>query len=286
MDSSTIIQKYDTDGYVVLRRFFPPSLVSGMKQAASRIVDTLAQRRLQTERTSEAFEDEPLETRFIKLYEEDQDNAPTEFTNELHTDEFFYLLFYPPLLNLAETVLGHEIRIAPGYFLRPKAFPDDRFRSMWHQDAAYLYLGNQGFNRTDFDRIRTMNVWTPIVPVNRKNGCMQFIPGTHRHGMADHIPQPPQNYLEIDHEVLDPALQSGPVVDVLLDPGDAVLFNTLLFHQGQDNRSDKVRWSMDFRYQDARQPTLIDLKGHLVRSRNHPGRTVRSKGQWRNLTTT
>ncbi len=283
MDSGAIKQKYESDGYVVLRRFLPPSLVSGMKQAASRIVDTMARRRFQAGRTSEAFKNEPLESRFIKLYEEDQNNAPTEFSNELHTDDFFDVLFYPPLLNLAEAVLGHEIRIAPGYFLRPKAFPDDRFRSMWHQDTAYLYLGNQGFKRTDFDGIRTMNVWTPIVPVNRENGCMQFIPGTHRNGMADHIPQPPYNYLEIDPKVLHPALQSGPVVDVVLNPGDAVLFNTLLFHQGQDNRSGRVRWSMDFRYQDARQPTLIDLQGHLVRSRNHPGRTVRTARQWCNL---
>ena len=286
MDSGTVIQQFDTDGYVVLKHFFPPSLVSGMKQGASRIVDKLARRRLQTDRTSEAFENEPLESRFIKIYEENQNTAPTEFSNELHTDDFFDVLFYPPLLNLAEAVLGHEIRIAPGYFLRPKAFPDDRFRSMWHQDAAYLFLGNRCFKRTDFDRIRTMNVWTPIVPVNRHNGCMQFIPGTHRNGMADHIPQPPHNYLQIDHKVLDPVLQSGPVVDVALDPGDAVLFNTLLFHQGQDNRSGKVRWSIDFRYQDASQPTLIDLQGHLVRSRTHPRHTVRTHGQWRNLSMT
>ena len=113
MDSRKIIQQFDADGYVVLKHFFPPSLVSGMKQGASRIVDKLARHRLHTDRTSESFENEPLETRFIKLYEDNQNTAPTEFSNELHTDDFFDVLFYPPLLNLAEAVLGLDVRIAP-----------------------------------------------------------------------------------------------------------------------------------------------------------------------------
>lgn len=284
MNKDTFIQQYETDGYVVLKQFLPAFLVLGMMQSVNRIVETLIQQRGATDEDQERYAKEPFDTKYLKIFEKDPENAPVEFTKELHTNAFYNVLFYEPLLDMAETILGDEIRLAPGYFIRPKAFPDDRFRSMWHQDPAYLYLGNQGFEREAFDQISTMNIWTPLMPVNKENGCMQFLPGTHTNGMAPHHPHPPYNYLEIDRDILDPALQSGEVVDITLDPGDVVLFNTLLYHQGQDNRSGKVRWSVDFRYQDARQPTLIDLQGHLIRSRTAPEKTVGSKESWRSLT--
>lgn len=278
MDKDTFTRQYETAGYVILKQFFPPNLVLGMEQAVDRIVDMLA------EPLPERHEDEAFETRFIKIYENTPENAPVQFTSELHRDAFYDLMFYPPLVDLAETILGDEIRLAPGYFIRPKAFPDDRFRSLWHQDAAYLYLGNQGYPWEAFDQIRTMNVWTPLVSVNRKNGCMQFLPGTHTNGMALHKSNPPHHYLEIDPVLLEPILQKIQPVEIMLNPGDVVLFNTLMFHRGQDNYSGRVRWSIDFRYQDARQPTLIDLKGHLLRSRAFPERTVQSREHWRSLT--
>lgn len=283
MDRSAFIKQYESDGYVILKQFLPSELVAGMKQAVDQIVDTLAQQRMEAGELSDRYEDTPFETRYLKVFEDAPEKAPVQFVDELHVDAFYDMMSYPPLLDLAESVLGGEIRLAPGYFVRPKAFPDHRFQSLWHQDAAYLYLGNQGHPREAFDRIRTMNVWTPLVPVNQNNGCMQFIPGTHTDGMAEHVPLPPHDYLEIDRTRLDPALHSGRVVDVVLDPGDIVLFNTLLFHQGQDNHSGQVRWSVDFRFQDARQSTLIDLQGHLLCSQVTPEKTVRSRCHWRSL---
>jgi phytanoyl-CoA hydroxylase len=286
MNDETLIKQYETDGFVVLRQFLPAHLVLGMMQAINQIVEALIQQRTATDEEKQQYAKEMFDTKFNKVFEKDPNNAPIEFTNELHTNAFYNVIFYEPLLAIAVSVLGDEIRLAPGYFLRPKAFPDDRFQSLWHQDPAYLLLGNQGFEKEAFDQIRTMNVWMPLVPVNQENGCMQFLPGTHTNGMAPHHPQPPYNYLEIDRAVLDPALQSGDVVDITLDPGDVVLFNTLLYHQGQDNQSKHARWSVDFRYQDARQPTLIDLHGHLIRSRLSPELTVGSKENWRNLAVT
>ena len=109
---------------------------------------------------------------------------------------------------------------------------------------------------------------------------MQFLPGTHRNGMAEHRSVAPFDYLEIEQAVLKPALGSIEPTDIVLDPGDVVLFNTLLFHQGQDNLSGRVRWSLDFRFQDARQSTMIDLQGHLLRSKENPDRVVSSRSEW------
>ena len=41
-----------------------------------------------------------------------------------------------------------------------------------------------------------------------------------------------------------------------LAPGDVLLFKQNLIHSGRPNTTDGVRWSMDWRYQDARRQNL------------------------------
>lgn len=121
-----------------------------------------------------------------------------------------------------------------------------------------------------------VNVWSPLVPVNVENGCMQFIPGTHELGTVPHVQR--EHYLEIAEEYLEPRL--GQAVDITMNPGDVVLFHNLLFHQGLPNHSDTIRWSVDWRYQDATQSTLRGAQGHIARSRLHPELEVGSPEEW------
>ena len=109
---------------------------------------------------------------------------------------------------------------------------------------------------------------------------MRVIPGTHKLGVAKHVTVPPYNYLHIDFDPINPMIDGGQVVDIELNPGDVLIFRNLLFRQGQENKSGQLRWSADFRYQDARQATLTSVNGHLIRSRAYPGRVVTSREEW------
>ena len=91
---------------------------------------------------------------------------------------------------------------------------------------------------------------------------MQFVPGTHKLGVVPHEQQ--RHYLEIAPDHLKPRL--GEAASIEVDPGDVVLFHNLLFHCGMPNNSREVRWSMDWRYQDATQPTMRPQEGHCTRS--------------------
>lgn len=42
----------------------------------------------------------------------------------------------------------------------------------WHQDAAY-WSGNQAYPHS-------VSIWVPLQDVDEDNGCMQFVPGSHR----------------------------------------------------------------------------------------------------------
>jgi ectoine hydroxylase-related dioxygenase (phytanoyl-CoA dioxygenase family) len=117
------------------------------------------------------------------------------------------------------------------------------------------------------------------VPARPDNGGMQFIPGTHKLGIVEHVER--KYYLEIVEEELKPRLD--PAVDVVCDPGDVVLFINTLFHCGRPNISNIVRSSLDWRYQDATQPTLRRQHGHLARSKAHPDRVVCDGEAWSNL---
>ena len=57
------------------------------------------------------------------------------------------------------------------------------------------------------------------------------------------------HYLEIAPETL--VGHEACAVSIETDPGDVILFHNLLFHQGLPNRSDTIRWGLDWRHQDA-----------------------------------
>ena len=75
-------------------------------------------------------------------------------------------------------------------------------------------------------------------------------------------------------------------INIELDPGDVVLFHNLLFHRGLPNHSPEIRWSADWRYQDATQPTLRNEHGHVARSLQQPDTAVQSAAQWARLSFT
>ena len=80
--------------------------------------------------------------------------------------------------------------------------------------------------------------------------------------------------------MLDDALRADGVAAVELQPGDLVLFHNLLFHRGLPNRSQAIRWSLDWRYQDLTQSTLRAQEGHVARSRAHPELAVAGADDW------
>jgi ectoine hydroxylase-related dioxygenase (phytanoyl-CoA dioxygenase family) len=274
-------QEFDEQGYVILRGVLAPDTIAGVKAEMENLVEQHAHQLLDSGKISHDYSDDPFSTRLYRLYEHNLDEAPRRFKEELQLAGMFPLLFHPQLLDMVESILGGEIRLYPNYTVRPK-FPDwAGHQVLWHQDGGYTN-GGKSVDGLSVDQLRMVNMWTPLVPVNVENGCMQFIPGTHRLGSVPHESR--THYLEIVQTQLEPLLDQA--VDIVLDPGDVVLFSNMLFHQGLPNRSQQIRWSVDWRYQDATQPTLRPQNGHIARSRSHPENEVHSVEEWVSLSFT
>jgi ectoine hydroxylase-related dioxygenase (phytanoyl-CoA dioxygenase family) len=256
-----------------------PSVVAGARGELETLVDREAGKLLASGKIRDPLEDEPFETRLFRLYKGCLDDAPDSFRAELHLAGLYGMFFHPKLLDVVETILGGEIRLYPNYTARAKLPDWEGSLVLWHQDGGYTETVSTGEGGLTVDKMRMVNVWTPLVPARIENGCMRFIPGTHKLGVVPHVKK--KYYLEIVPEVLDPRLAQA--VDIELDPGDVVVFHNLLFHHGQPNRTRKIRWSLDWRYQDASQPTLRRENGHIARSASDPARAVRSAEQWASL---
>ena len=265
--------EFDANGYVLLRGFFSRQIVDGARREIEGLVDRFTQRLYKEGKIANIFEDEPFETRLIKVGAQAPAEMPGQFNKELHLAGLFDVFLNQRLLDLIELFLGGEIRLYPNYMCRPKLPEDAKTQVLWHQDAAYTASAKL---EGSVETLRMVNLWSPLVPARRENGCMQFIPKSHTIGLAAHEYR--EHYLEADRAVLDPMLPRA--VDIEMDPGDVVFFSNLLFHQGLPNHSKAIRWSFDWRYQDATQPTLRMSKGQIARSRKNPGNAIQDAEQW------
>lgn len=278
LSSGELLEQFNESGYVILKGLFDAHAVEAARAALNGLVDQHAEKLLKAGAVTDLMADHPFEMRMYDLYRDCLDDAPDYWRAELHLGGLFNIFLNPQLLDIVESIIGPEVRLYPNYTARPKMPNQAQTLVLWHQDGGYTEKWHKS-GSGDVGDLTMVNVWTPLVPARANNGCMQFIPGTHRVGLLPHEQR--EFYLEIPAEDLDK--YADEIVDIELDPGDAVLFHNMLCHQGQPNLSDSIRWSMDWRFQVATQPTLREEQGHLARSQTQPERAVTTAEQWGNL---
>ena len=105
----------------------------------------------------------------------------------------------------------------------------------WHQDAAY-------FRGSDPDLM--FGVWIALDPATRENGCMEVIPGSHLRGPAPHVPAEDINLCTIRPDLV----RLDERVALPMDPGDVLVFHSLIHHYTAANRSDQRRRALQFHY--------------------------------------
>lgn len=195
---------FNAQGYVILPGFLEQDVVASARAALATLVEQHARRLLQEGTITDDLADAPFETRLLQLYAGRLSDAPVLFRPELHLAGMYPLFFHPRLLDVVEAFLGSEIRLYPNYSARPK-YPDCKATEvLWHRDGGYTEGQGLGHAET----LRMVNAWTPLVPAREENGCMEFIPGTHRLGIVPHERR--EYYLEIAPAFLEPRRDALP----------------------------------------------------------------------------
>ncbi len=156
---------------------------------------------------------------------------------KLHRDSVFHeFAKAPELVDRVEELLVPELDcfLSQFIFKSPGAMGQP-----WHQDAHYF----------PFDRPPQVGAWLAVSEATLENGPLYVLPGSHRKGLCEHVPDPRPGsnfgYMEVQSE------DTSAQVPLLMEPGDLLLFHSDLMHRSTDNVSQVRRAAMVYHFADA-----------------------------------
>lgn len=156
-------------------------------------------------------------------------------------EDYHALKHHPVLIGLLERMLGGPILPHPRVLMR-NIFPSrDEYTTKAHQDFPNV----QGTTEV-------YTAWMPLIDCPMHVGPLQIAAGSHTSGVYDFGIAGGAGGIEIN----DPL--EGTWVSGDFAAGDVLLFHSMVVHKGVPNRSNRLRMSMDVRYQLVSEPFNID----------------------------
>ncbi len=168
----------------------------------------------------------------------------------------------PAILDVVEQILGPDILVWGATFFIKEPHSDSYVS--WHQDLRYWGLD---------DEDGEVSAWLALGPVRRANGCMRFLPGSHRGGLLEHrdtfaagnvLTRGQEAAIEIDE---------SRTLDVELEPGQVSFHHGRLLHASAPNRSGERRVGLAINYiaPHVRQTVAREDFAMLVRGEDRYG---------------
>ena len=135
----------------------------------------------------------------------------------------------PALLNIARYFLGDDIIVKfNSCFLKPAR---TGAATPWHQDNGLWRDGDT----------ESFNFWIPLEPATRENGCMQFIPGSHKTEILELVLYPDSIHGELPRKTVQKMIEKHGVHHIELGTGDVVFWHSNMWHYSPPNPSEKSR---------------------------------------------
>ncbi|KAM4615298.1 phytanoyl-CoA dioxygenase, peroxisomal [Polymixia lowei] len=166
--------------------------------------------------------------------------------------ELFRYCALPQILKYVECFCGSNIMAMHTMLInKPPDAGKKTSRHPMHQDLHY-------FPFRPVDRI--VCSWTAMEKINRQNGCLVVLPGTHTGTLKEHdYPEWEGGVNKMYHGVRD--YDAGhPRVHLEMEKGDTVFFHPLLIHGSGMNQTQGFRKAISCHYASA-DCYYIDVKG-------------------------
>jgi len=145
----------------------------------------------------------------------------------------------PEILNMIEQLIGADFILwGMTIFGKPaktgKATP-------WHQDGDYYPI----------EPLETLTVWISLDGSTPEQGCMRFIPGSHRdHRLYSHHFEHSDDYT-LAQVIDDDQVDLSTTRDIVLERGQISLHDVYLVHGSEANHSDRRRMGLVLRIMPA-----------------------------------
>ncbi len=154
---------------------------------------------------------------------------------------------HPKLVSLLQKLLSPEISIHDRYIILMSMPQGEWHLASWHQDWYY----NEG-------PYSTITMYAPLQKTDHQNGSLTFALGEHQ--------KPPVAHDEHDHGITtkwhslppDTVQSFDRVVPTSLEVGDVLLFHSLTPHTPSKNQTNYVRFVLNLRYRDLRDPQFLN----------------------------
>jgi ectoine hydroxylase-related dioxygenase (phytanoyl-CoA dioxygenase family) len=215
--TSSEIEHFREQGYVIPDYRLPDELLARLRQAVDRLL-----------------------AMYTDVAQEDIANPhmlpPTEGAA---MNPFMAAARQPALLDMLEQLIGPDIIL---WITRVLCKPAVKGREVpWHQDGEYWPMRP----------LATCSVWIALDPVSTANGCMRFIPGSHRRQELYRHHVSNRENLVLNLELDQDQFEASQAVNVELEPGQMSLHDVRLIHGSLANNSGQRRAALIMRYMPA-----------------------------------
>ena len=135
--------------------------------------------------------------------------------------------------------LGAQLSPGPSWYSYDHAIykqPFNNAETPWHQDQAYA--GSR-------QSLNTFHFWIPLQDVDERNGCMSFVPGSHKEGFREHHRR---NHDPRAHALETDQVDTSQAVACPLSAGGLTIHTPLTLHYTAPNDTAEVRraWILHF----------------------------------------
>ena len=229
-------KEYDEKGYLVIGRI-PQEVLRKMQDRLNEIMlgkASVDYARMLMQRDSETgnYEDAGEQSKGFK-------GASLDYRKiqDLEYDPIFLEYLQDPIFEaICKRIYGESAGVAifRAMFMNKPASKGTFLP--WHQDRW-----------TSLDRDPLLTVWTALDPATVENGCVQVVPGSHRHGLIN--PTHPSGFLSKAQTAA--ICTEDRIVHVELKPGEVVILHNYLLHASDINRSTQSRRAFSVCYMDA-----------------------------------
>ena len=177
--------------------------------------------------------------------------VPSKHHTELKTS-----VYYTKVSSIARQLLGNDLEIDFDMLINKPPFSNSI--TPWHQDCAYWI---------DMPDKRALSAWMPLDKATLDNGCMWYVPGSHKLEMRKHKSTAKNGALVCEGNEAEAKY-------IELEPGSVVLHHGATVHYSRGNTSNSQRRAMIV---NLRPKTMVNYERE--RGFDHTGENkVRNKG--------
>ena len=216
------IKRYREEGFVAHRQFLSPDEVAELKQAVIETVAGMGKKKV----AGGGAELEDADDYYSKVF--------TQRLNLWRVNETIRRYMLNPelgkMLCALEGVDGYRVWHDQALIKEPYGNP-----TAWHLDNPYW----------SFHSRHSVSIWIALEPATLENGCMWFVPGTHKLATYENVPIG-QNLSSL-FKVYPEMAKTDPV-SVPMEPGDCSFHNGLTAHGAGANMTRGRRIAMTCAY--------------------------------------